>query len=78
MMNHILQPYIGQVEYEAAAINLATGKVDYLGTPPQSIGPTPIYIAHAHFPYQHILSTKLVRNNFYSIMIHTQCHTINY
>ena len=79
MMNQILQPYIGQVEYEAAAINRATGRVDYLGTPPQSIGPTPIYIAHAHahFPYQHILSTKLVRNNFYSIMIHTQCHTTN-
>ena len=39
MMNQILQPYIGQVECEAAAINRATGRVDYL---------TAIGWTHAH------------------------------
>ena len=64
-------------EYEAAAINRATGRVDYLGTPPQSIDR-----AHAHLhcacalPVPTHFVHKLMRNNFYSIMIHTQCHTI--
>ena len=34
MMNQILQPFVGQIEYEAS-INCVTGRVDYLGTPPR-------------------------------------------
>jgi hypothetical protein len=34
MMNQILQPFVGQIEYEAS---INHWKVDYLGTPPQLI-----------------------------------------